>query len=420
MNSEAGPLLYPAYAKSNFSPLMRSPSQLRIVSEREGKVYLENGDILESENISMTIAGSGVGLETERSVIGNQGLGPNGEEFRPNGKRYHTTWDHVIPAFQYRKSCGEILNIGKCEHHKNGEKHDTHSLKGSCRMINCPVCYRNAAVKLGHKAVGRLMGGGTLNHSRHLPRHVVVSPPQRWAERYLRRALVNRDSKVFLGRLYQRLYQILKRTCSGPVGGCVVFHPFRITEEGHREYKSYRRRRGNDLKIWNWIQEKRLFEYMEPSPHFHVFMYGFLPPAQYFPMLTGGWIYKVIERSGDRTKYLTSALIYAISHAGYIVDSDGRSITKILRWWGTISYHSVVQSKITVNKSIVHCSCCGGVMYRHKYNDDVDQQYPLVDIIGKPVPMIEVRYDVEYKIRNHQGPCIESFYIDDMTLIDTG
>ena len=167
-----------------------------------------------------------------------------------------------------------------------------------CMRAECPLCYEAWAAKEGERAAHRLRAFRVGRFSR--PVHVLVSPPSEvWGLEYV--------------KLRRKAYQMSRK--AGLVGGCAVFHPFRL----------------DPLRV---------------SPHFHVVGYGWIGGTAEISRATG-W---VVRNLGVR-KTLRGTLSYLLSHAGI------RSRTHSLTWFGGLSYNKLKVSPLPREEHL--CPMCG-------------------------------------------------------------
>jgi hypothetical protein len=167
--------------------------------------------------------------------------------------------------------------------------------KHSCNRKECPVCYESWAGLEASRIEHRLEGySGKWRRVIHLS----VNPEESfWSLSY--------------PNLRSRVYKVLKQV--GIVGGSVIFHPFRESEDG----------------LWRF------------APHFHVLGYGWHNGRE-----IQGW---VVKNHGVR-KSVSGTAIYQLSHAG--VHKSYHTIT----WFGCMSYNKLEVEPLVSEKP--RCPLC--------------------------------------------------------------
>jgi len=269
--------------------------------------------------------------------------------------------------------CGEVLfgfrceNWGSPQQTLNGKEHARGLAYYTCHRPECPVCHGSWAKRESQAILERLLGVREAYRAEGLklrsPRAFVVSPPQDWA---VELAFSGEDGDY--GRLKSGLYRVLRE--NGFLGGCAVFHPYRILPELKPVLKKAGYGRG-EAGLWEGVLCDALGlggweRYVYPSPHFHVLGFGRLKGSREFYEDTGGWTYKNLG-SRDSEKSIVGTARYMLSHAGV---SGG---FHVVVWFGIASYSMVGSLKSKVQE-LVRCEACGGVVLRYPVglDDEVD------------------------------------------------
>ena len=257
-------------------------------------------------------------------------------------------------------------------------------LKDSCQRVECPECFMDWARKAAHRISDRLRGvRSAYYHTRRDEfgkvrsfRHFVFSPPQ---------DLLSEDST--LDQAYA-LWRSFWRTYKPLYGGCVIYHPYRISDEAERGLAAYMKARGEDKTdefyerggLWQLARADVLGlgsfrAYFTWGPHFHVIGFGYAPKSDVFERETG-WVYKNVgdrgakvridKKSGTIVDEVELTARYQLSHAGVERGKSGK-FRDAYRWFGICDgkhCRLVKNSKggavirLTVD-SVLVCPACG-------------------------------------------------------------
>lgn len=235
----------------------------------------------------------------------------NGSEGGPND----LVWN--LPAHGTpRANCGHFM---RSKTYGCPEGHEIHAVKCSCHRMDCPVCYPEA-LRRGAKRIAQALDVvGQLNAGLESWHHVIVSPPQEWAEGLAR----TKDGyKALRGAVWDAL-----RSC-GVLGAVVVFHPYRQNDGA------------NTWRI---------------GPHFHAIAYGGADSRK----RPEGWVIK--DKGAVDDGRLGGLAYYILSHAGV---SEG--VRKIPSYFGCCSTAGecapvkVAEYEIDVPR---HCCECDGSLF---------------------------------------------------------
>ena len=231
------------------------------------------------------------------------------------------TWDLPARGSRHPK-CGRFVRSCTfgCP-----EGHEVHGVQHNCGRLSCPVCYPLAVARMANRSADVLDRVVQLNGGIFTMRHVVVSPPQEWAEDLA-------VSKSGFRYLKTEVWRVL-RGCGA--SGCVMmFHPYR-QNDGSDEWR--------------------------PGPHFHTVMLspsGFVDPRAVPP----GWVVKVVGGPVHSDR-LFPLLYYVSSHAGV---SEG--VRKAVSYYGccsTAGRLSPVKVGEWSEDVQIECRTCRGPEYRY-------------------------------------------------------
>lgn len=247
-----------------------------------------------------------------------------GEWFLPgNGEAYADCGD-----LRFRGCLNTAGHSGSLEKPERQGKAFVQCYKRSCGRKECPICYEGWASLQADRAVYRLLNycvskdivrevyrikdrhirhhkiEGIFRRARRKPVHVIFSIPKRLYSLTL----------VELKRIF---YKLVKK--AGIVGGCSIFHPFRM-----------------DALTNKWYF----------SPHFHVVGFGWVHSTKLI-FDESGWI---IKNRGVR-KTVHGTLMYQLSHAGV------HKHHHVTVWFGKLSYRSLYLEPMPELKPV--CPLCG-------------------------------------------------------------
>lgn len=274
--------------------------------------------------------------------------------------------------------CGKIIVLG-CD---NVEKHPDNMnfgrmRKNNCRRKQCPTCFEGWATAEGERSLIRLassvVGVKTVRESifrlkvekRKEPRqifhkaltselevmvnskhgrkpiHVVLSPPE---------GLIDETVKGY--RFGRRMaYRIAKE--SGLIGGCVVFHPYRLKcAKCGGTIEDYRKQCSEcGCSDFEWFF----------SPHFHVVAFGWLSCIKE-GYLRHGWVVKGL---GVRESVFWT-MRYLLSHAG--VSTFFHATT----WFGELAYNRLIRVVKNLDLREI-CPYCEKTLIPMKWTHGLDR-----------------------------------------------
>jgi hypothetical protein len=236
--------------------------------------------------------------------------------------------------------------------------HQIIGLPNSCKRRGCPECSRDWAQKAARRvqqtingyilatipktlqeslceALGSISGTEAPDEwkqydmiqdvvdlaSRYLSRHIVISPPRHVVaaivertEKYLRKKGVDLETdhiryrnefhRVFMKKYRRKVDRIAR--AAGLTAYIDVDHNIRLKHDADADRADRvldKNRYRSILVTSRWRHRVRF------SPHSHMMAWGYLPPADEFEQVTGGWIYKnlgVVSSVGGLTDYLLS------------------------------------------------------------------------------------------------------------------
>lgn len=253
---------------------------------------------------------------SEKYQFGDWLLPGHGEEYSDCG------------STRYRGCPNTAGHSGSLDNPKRQGKKFVQVYRRSCNRKECPVCYEGWASLQADRASYRLLNycvskkavaevyrikdrkvrhhkiEGIFRRARRKPVHVIFSVP---------RALYG----LTYVELKREFYKIVKM--AGIVGGCVMFHPFRM-----------------DALTNKWYF----------SPHFHVVGFGWVHSTKDI-YEDNGWI---VKNRGIR-KTVHGTLLYQLSHAGI------HKRHHVTVWFGKLSYRSLHLEPMPELKPV--CPLCG-------------------------------------------------------------
>lgn len=204
------------------------------------------------------------------------------------------------------------------------EGHEVHAVRCTCHKLSCPVCYPDAVRRMAERIVNTMGPALQLHDGALKLHHVIVSPPQEWAEGLA-------GSKAGFSYLKGQAWGVLEKC--GSAGATVMFHPYRGNEGS---------------KVWR------------VGPHFHAVSAGWIDSSRAPP----GWVVKDMgELPADR---LFPLAYYIVSHAGVPEGWDGKY--KAVNYFGcfsTAGRKGIAKVGEWFNTVIKECKTCKGPQFRY-------------------------------------------------------
>lgn len=272
----------------------------------------------------------------------------------------------VVGLGELGKNCGKFMPFMSCQC-----CHKAHFIKSHCHQKSCPNCWETWLKNQSGSIKSRIWERRNKKSNRYKRLlHLIVSPCKELIKSMnyweLREDAINylySISQVYLYRIKDKNPMPLKRYgfewrkkgYTGPKklwsdlgedkrqeikqsyriinsapSGVLIFHPFRLTKDGMRQYSQYVDLETNagrkPLKKWDWIREQKNIEDMIfYSPHFH--FVGFMSWIE--KQKKGDpWMYKVIEETTDKGRKVSQldgpslyrVINYLLTHTGTLKD----------------------------------------------------------------------------------------------------
>lgn len=274
---------------------------------------------------------------------------------------------------EFQPDCGRFW-AEACPKHGKIKKH-----KKSCGIWGCPKCYKIVAANDARDAVERLYQSMRLHNVHYRPAHFVFSfsdeegaVRREWLPDGTAKGGICEVEPDTLHRLRLKLMTALNEYHSGPMGGVLIFHAYRMTSAGKRRYADYfksARRRGVEcMKKWDWLNHQfDAPEILFWSPHFHFEGCIYLPKSGDFHANTG-IVYARIGKPHD-VGAATRVISYQLQH--HALMDDVRTVT----WIGFASYNQTARRVDEKSKKwdVAHCEKCGEELVEVN-TDFVDQR----------------------------------------------
>ena len=296
--------------------------------------------------------------------------------------RYLSKLDRVIPRrlpYGVRSALDRVIRLyelvyvlvmsgDECEGHKMISRvymcekrcETPRVITDACNRLVCRHCGPARVHDNAMRATERYAGWLKVNRKRYRPKHIEVSPPPL-------NGIVRLVRPGGLAELRRELYDHLRS--AGLRAWAVVFHPYRVEDWAKAEFAKAKKG-GYQGGLWDYIRERGWDRDVSdlnhtgaiyPSPHFHVFGYGYMEQSDKFYERTGGWVYKNI-RTLDTDEDIYKAIRYALSHGGLILKEKGRQANQVLTWGGELSYNRFAADKIVISE-FAECPVCGEPQY---------------------------------------------------------
>lgn len=198
-------------------------------------------------------------------------------------------------------------------------------MRCTCHKLSCPVCYPDAVKRMAERVVNTMVPALQLHDGELKLHHVIVSPPQEWAEDLA-------GSKGGFSQLKGAAWGALERC--GSAGASMIFHPYRGNEGS---------------KVWR------------VGPHFHAVSVGWIDSSRAPP----GWIIK--DKGELPTNRLFPLAYYIASHAGVPDGWDGRY--KAVNYFGcfsTAGRKGIAKVGEWSDTFFRKCRTCDGCLYRYQ------------------------------------------------------
>lgn len=255
-------------------------------------------------------------------------------KFRIPGTGNRTSDDcNKVVSAEYCKDCGKV------------EPRFHH-----CNNWDCPECYFWTASRAAHRVEDRLLGVrrayAAIGKDPGRVFQVIFSVP------------LSEYEDFDLEKWYKKVYKYAEEI--GMLGGCVVFHPYRIRDEYDKLLVKAVKEAGLQGGKWAGVHADILKlgsweAYVVYGLHFHVL--GYFPrivmKSNVFHELTG-WTYKTVRVTEKRDVFKTAR--YLLTHHAVI---DGK---QAVRYFGIASYNKTSVESIK-SKSFKACPECGSEEY---------------------------------------------------------
>lgn len=247
-----------------------------------------------------------------------------------------------------------------------------------CDKPECPSCRDNYAFEHGSDLVDRLLGCNSAYLDAGVKlgwfKHWVLSPPQVDAVRLC-------ETHEGYKLLRSSVTKLLKD--SGVKGGSIIFHYYRIKKEvltGLRG-EGYGVGKGSNGSLWEGVLSDVLglgssYEYVYPSPHFHVLGVGHTVDNSAFKQYAKGWILSLVSAVKERLfvhreRHMLNIARYQLSHVSRLkINPDSSYNTLAVTYFGLFSYNKVIVDEIFLVTEVLSCESCSGPMHLCGYVDD--------------------------------------------------